>query len=270
MKHISRLWPTTIFLVPAFFVLLGCSGNRVAPTPNKAPVVVAATTPASMPAQPAPESPPLRHYKKFAEIPSEPFPGEGWQNLLDGHSLAGWGIVNFAGHGEVEMESGAVVLPMGDPFTGVTYTNPFPKVNYEIALDALRVMGTDFFCGLTVPVGESHCSLILGGWGGSLVGISSLDSMDASENEATKFKQFENGKWYRVRLRVTEKKIEGWIGDEKLIDVVTEGRKIALRPGEIERCAPLGIAAWQTTAMVREIKFRRVDGPDKPPKKQDY
>ena len=271
MKHNSRLWPTTIFLLSAVLALIGCAGNKSGPAPGKDPAVTSAA-PATAPTQPqtVPEAPAPRHYKKFAEMPSEPFPGDGWQNLFDGHSLAGWGVVNFAGHGEVEVESGAVVLPMGDPFTGVTYTNSFPKMNYEIGLEALRVMGTDFFCGLTVPVGESHCSLILGGWGGSLVGISSLDSMDASENETTKFKQFENGKWHRVRLRVTEKKIEVWIGDEKLVDVSTEGRRIALRPGEIERCAPLGIAAWQTTGMVREIKFRRVEGPDTPPKKQDY
>jgi hypothetical protein len=257
-------------LVSALLVLSGCATDKPDQPPTAAVAVVPATAPSPATAPPAAENAAPRHYKKFADMPFEPFPGEGWQNLLDGNSLTGWAVVNFAGHGEVEMESGSIVLPMGDPFTGVTYTNPFPKVNYEIALEAMRVMGTDFFCGLTVPVRDSHCSLILGGWGGSLVGISSLDSMDASENETTKFKQFENGKWHRIRLRVTERKIEAWIGDEKLVDVSIEGRKIALRPGEIERCAPLGIAAWQTTAMAREIKFRRVEGPETPPKKQDY
>ncbi len=92
-------------------------------------------------------------------------------------------------------------------------------MNYEVALDAMRVMGSDFFCGLTVPVGTNFCSLIVGGWGGSLVGISSLDGMDASENETTKFVSFESGRWYRIRLRVTEKKIEGWIDKDKLVDV---------------------------------------------------
>ena len=158
------------------------------------------------------------------------FPGEGWENLLDGQTLSAWRSINFAGHGEIEVESGAIVLPMGDPFTGINYTNPFPKMNYEIALEALRVMGTDFFCGLTVPVGDSFCSLILGGWGGSLVGISSLNGMDASENETTKFVQFENGKWQAVRMRVTEKKLQVWIGDDKIVDVMIEGRKMCALP----------------------------------------
>lgn len=42
---------------------------------------------------------------------------------------------------------------------------------------------SEFFCGLTVPVrtGTECVSLIVGGWGGSLVGISSIDGLDASE-----------------------------------------------------------------------------------------
>ena len=134
-------------------------------------------------------------------------------------------------------------------------------MNFEVALDAMRVMGSDFFCGLTVPVGTNSCSLIVGGWGGSLIGISSIDGMDASENETTKFSNFESGRWYRIRLRVTEKRIEGWIDKEKLVDVETSKRRISVRPGDIELCMPFGVAAWQTGAAMREIKYRRVSGP---------
>ena len=127
--------------------------------------------------------------------------------------------------------------------------------------DAMRVTGTDFFCGLTFPVRDSHCSLIVGGWGGSLVGISSIDNQDASENETTQFIGYENGRWYRIRLRVSETKIEAWIEQKKIVDVVTTGRKLSLRPGEIERSVPFGLATWVTTGAFREIKLRRVDGP---------
>ena len=151
--------------------------------------------------------------------------------MFDGQTLAGWRETAFAGHGEVHCQSGAIVLGMGSPFTGINWTNEFPKMNYEVALDAMRVMGSDFFCGLTVPVGTNFCSLIVGGWGGSLVGISSLDGMDASENETTKFKNFESGRWYRIRLRVTETKIQAWIDKEKLVDVETKDRRISVRPG---------------------------------------
>ena len=168
-----------------------------------------------------------------AQAPA-PFEGEGWQAMFDGRTLAGWRDTDFAGHGEVHCQAGVVVLNMGSPFTGINWTNEFPKMNYEVALDAMRLMGSDFFCGLTVPVGTNCCSLIVGGWGGSLVGISSLDGMDASENETTKFRNFESGRWYRIRLRVTEKKIQAWIDKEKLVDVAIADRRISVRPGEIE------------------------------------
>ncbi len=203
-----------------------------------------------------------------AAKPSAPFAGEGWESMFDGRSLTGWKETLFAGRGQVECRSGLLVFNMGDPFTGVNWTNDFPKMNYEVALDAMRLMGSDFFCGLTVPVGDSFCSLIVGGWGGSLVGISSFDGMDASENETTKFVTFETGRWYRLRLRVTKDRIEGWLDDKKLIDINTKGKTIALRPGDIEMSKPFGLASWQTSAAYRQIKMRRVDTPADPPRKE--
>jgi hypothetical protein len=190
-----------------------------------------------------------------------PFEGEGWESMFDGHSLAGWREAPFAGHGDVRLQSGVVIVTMGNPFTGINWTNDLPKVNYEVAFDAMRVMGSDFFCGLTVPVADSFCSLIVGGWGGSLVGISSLDGMDASENETTKFVSFQTGRWYRIRMRVTEKRLQVWIDKDRLVDVDIAEKKVSLRPGDIEISKPFGLAAWQTSAAYREIKFRKVSGP---------
>ncbi len=184
--------------------------------------------------------------------------------MFDGQTLEGWTVTKFAGGAEVEVRRGVILLNMGDPFTGINYTNEFPKVNYEIALDAMRVMGSDFFCGLTVPVKDSFCSLIVGGWGGGLVGISSLDGMDASENETTRYMNFEKGRWYRIRVRVTENRIEAWIDNEKTVNVVTTDRRISLRPGDIEMSKPMGIASWQTASALRAIKVRSVDGPAGP------
>ena len=206
-------------------------------------------------------------FKAAAAQASAPLEGTGWQSMFDGATLKGWRETQFAGRGEVACSSGLLVLNMGDPFTGVNWTNDFPPMNYEIALDAMRVMGSDFFCGLTVPVGTNNCSLIVGGWGGSLVGISSLDDMDASENETTKYVNFEQGHWYRIRLRVTPRRLEGWIDKDKLIDVITKDKKISLRPGDIELSAPAGIASWQSTAALRNIQWRAVEGPADPPKR---
>ena len=197
-----------------------------------------------------------------------PFEGEGWQPMFDGKTLTGWRETAFAGHGEVQCASGLVVLKLGDPFTGIQWTNAISKMDYEVALDAMRVSGSDFFCGLTVPAGTNFCSLIVGGWGGSLMGISSLDGMDASENETTHFKNFEQGRWYRIRLRITERRIEAWIDKEKVVNVDISEKRISLRPGDIELSKPFGIASYQTTAALREIKIRRVDGPADPLKQR--
>jgi len=210
---------------------------------------------------PAPVSAAPDVVKEASAKLSQPFEGEGWRDLFDGQSLTGWSETQFAGRGEVECRDGVILLKMGDPFTGISCTNDVPHINYEVALDAMRVMGSDFFCGLTVPVGDSFCSLIVGGWGGSLVGISSLNGMDASENETTKFVSFESRRWYRIRLRVTERKIQAWIDAEKLVDVDTTDKKISLRPGDIELSKPFGLACWQTSALLREIKLRPVSGP---------
>jgi hypothetical protein len=149
---------------------------------------------------------------------------------------------------------------MGAMLTGVNLlkTNDIPKYGYEIALDAMKTSGSDFFCGLTFRVGDSCCSLIVGGWGGGVVGISSLDGNDASLNETTKYKEFESNKWYRIRVRVTSTKLEAWIGDEQMVDVKLQDRRISVRPGEIESNQPFGIAAYQTTSALRNIQWRLV------------
>ena len=210
------------------------------------------TTKINVELQPLPE----RVLKEGATNSLPPLEGEGWQPMFDGKTLKGWRETEFAGRGEVECKPGVVALKMGDPFTGINWSNDFPKINYEIALDAMRASGSDFFCGLTVPVGNAFCSLIVGGWGGSVVGVSSLDGMDASENETTKFMNFDNGRWYRIRLRVTDKKIQVWIDKEKMVDVETAGKRISVRAGDIEMSKPFGLSAWETTAAFREMKFR--------------
>jgi hypothetical protein len=216
---------------------------------------------------PAPTAPP-RESDLLARAAAQPvatLEGEGWEALFDGRALRGWRVIDFVGGGRVEVVRGLIVLGAGDPFTGIVYTNPPPRLNYELALEAMRLSGSDFFCGLTFPVRESHCSLIVGGWGGSVVGLSSVDGMDASENETTQFIDFQTGRWYRIRLRVTEHKIEAWIEQKKVVNLTTTGRKISLRFGDIEKCVPLGISSWMTGAALREIKIRRLTAPDTPP-----
>lgn len=181
-------------------------------------------------------------------------------SLFDGESLGSWKEADFPGLGDIYIEDDAIYMNMGNYATGITWTGPLVRINYEIALEAMRVAGTDFFCGLTFPVGEAPCTLILGGWGGTLCGLSSLDYRDASENETTTFVSFEKGTWYHVRLRVTENRIEVWLDGESLIDVDTTGRHIDIRM-EMDPCMPLGIATWVTTGAVRNITLTKLPDP---------
>ncbi len=121
----------------------------------------------------------------------------------------------------------------------------------------MRVDGEDFFCGLTFPVNDGHCSLIVGGWRGKVVGLSNIDLMDAAENETTVLLDFETGRWYDIRLRVTSERIQAWIDVDRIVDVEITGRIIDVRY-EVEACRPLGIATWQTTGAVRNIILRKI------------
>ena len=181
-----------------------------------------------------------------------------WKKLFDGKSLHSWRVTNFGGEGDVAVEEGQIVLAMGSDLTGITWVEEFPSVSYEVTLEARRLAGNDFFCGLTFPVDKSPCSLIVGGWGGTVVGLSSIDGRDASENETGQLMNFEQGQWYLIRLRVTALKIEAWIDQKKVIDLATAHHKISIR-AEVELSRPFGIASWRTKAALREIKLRRIE-----------
>jgi hypothetical protein len=183
---------------------------------------------------------------------------EQWTPLFDGKSLTGWKLPDFSGAGEVNVKDGAIVLDMGNDLTGVNYTGAVPQQNYEVALEAQRQDGSDFFCALTFPVGNSHCTFVVGGWGGALVGISSINGEDASENETSQAKKFEKGRWYKIRVRVTKERLEAWIDDEQMVDLELEGKRIAMRPGEIESSKPLGIATYRTRGAIRDIRLRKL------------
>lgn len=204
--------------------------------------------------------------KKDPKVEAIYKPGK-WISLFDGKSMKGWKVTDFAGGGEIEVQKEfkgqpALIIPMGEALTGVTITNPVPKTSYEVEAEAMKVDGNDFWLGLTFPVGETHATLIMGGWGGAVVGISSFDGSDASENDTTDFIRFDNNKWYKVRLKVTPTKIETWLDGDKLIDQDLKDRRVHMRFGEIELSAPLGLATFQTTTAYRKLRIRRL--PTKP------
>lgn len=179
---------------------------------------------------------------------------DGWKSLFDG-TLTNWKNADFAGGVEPRIKDKALVVPAGGTLSGAVYTGETPKMNYEVRFEAMRLDGSDFFVGLTFPYGDSHASLIVGGWGGGLIGISSLDDQDAANNETASTRNFESLRWYKVRLVVKPDKIEAWIDDDQVVDVETTGRKVSTR-FDIDESKPFGLCTFQTTAAYKDIQVR--------------
>ena len=179
--------------------------------------------------------------------------------LFDGTNLDNWSKTDYAGKGEIFIDDNqTLVMEMGATLSGIHWTgDDLPVGNYEISLQARRTMGSDFFCGLTFPYKDNHATLILGGWGGSLIGISSIDDFDASENETGDAYIFEEKEWYDIRLQVMETKLKVFINGETVIDADVDGKKVAMRVGEIEMSVPLGITTYGTTGEFKNIVLRK-------------
>jgi hypothetical protein len=172
--------------------------------------------------------------------------------LFDGNSLDGWKITIFGGEGEIYLEDSTLVLSMGEGLTGLTWQQDFPVIGYRISLEARRTKGTDFFCGLTFPVNQQFCSLIVGGWGGTLVGISNIDGNDAARNFTKNIYPLGSQEWYKIDLKVTTDSIQAWIDDEQVVAFFHPRHQLSVRT-ETLLSRPLGIASWNTTAEIRNF-----------------
>lgn len=177
--------------------------------------------------------------------------------IFDGKTLDGWEITNFGPQGPVYISGNEIILGMGEGCTGITYKKDFPELDYKVTLEAKRVSGNDFFCGMTFPVGKDPCTLIVGGWGGAVVGLSSIDKKDASENETTKLMRFDSDRWYNICLMVDNDTIKALIDDEVVIDFAIGNKMLSIRP-EVELSKPFGITSWYTTAALRNIKLDKL------------
>lgn len=188
---------------------------------------------------------------------------DGWKKLFDGKSLDGWKASDFVAAGKVAVKDGTIVLERGDSMTGITYAGKdFPRKDYEVTFEGKKVSGSDFFCTTTFPVDDDYCSFVVGGWGGTVVGLSSLNGQDASSNETTKSKEFSKDQWYRVRIRISKNRIETWIDDEKLVDIDTSDLNLSIRL-ECQASRPFGIATWETAGAVRDLRVRSLTEADK-------
>lgn len=187
----------------------------------------------------------------------------GWKKLFDGMTLDGWKSSGFAGSGMISIKDGAIEIEKGKVMSGITYkAGDFPKMDYEVTLEARKTDGRDFFATTTFPVGDAFCSLVVGGWSGKVVGLSNLDSMDASSNETRKDLEFKQNQWYKIRIRVSTNRIEAWIGPDKVVDQDTTDRRIGIRI-ECTASKPFGMSTYQTSSQIRSIQVRSLTDKEK-------
>ncbi|MCL2117704.1 MAG: DUF1080 domain-containing protein [Planctomycetaceae bacterium] len=206
-----------------------------------------------------------------------------WTPLFDGKTLDGWSVSRIEADKKAEIKDGCIIVGRDDLASGVKYDKPFPKSNYEIMYQAKRVKGYDFFGTITFPVKESHCSFVAGGWSGSVIGLSSINGYDASENETSAFYEFKDKQWYQFRVRVSDDRITVWCypvdEDGKIIEAdkddpkaAAAGREEVEKPKadlalkdkrvstrlEVTFFQPLGISTWNTEGHLRDIKYREL------------
>ncbi len=180
------------------------------------------------------------------------------QVLFNGRDLDGWQIIkkyDFKNHGSITGKDGVLKLGKGSPASGVRVAGDFPKMNYQVELEARRVEGSDFFCGMTFPIHDAYCTLIIGGWGGGVVGLSNIDTMAAVENETTSYLEVENNRWYKVAVSVDEERVRVWIDNKEYANVKTKEHKFDIW-WEQEPAMPFGLVSWNTGAEFRNIKIK--------------
>jgi len=180
-------------------------------------------------------------------------------NLLDDKHSAHWQPSGIPDEGMVSVTKGEITLSTGLPMTGCKFAQwsalGLPGTNYAISYEAMRVEGDDIFGMCTFPVAshEAHATFVIGGWGGTLTGISSIDFKDASENSTRAEQRFANGVWHRVRIEVRPEEMRAWVNDRLVVNVSIKGRRVTLRPGFIDHCLPFGFATWNTVGKVRGV-----------------
>ncbi len=194
-----------------------------------------------------------------ASAPETPKQDAAAQSLFDGKSLGSWQSVDFGGEGAVKVENGVIKVAEGASLSGIRWTGKdLPRTDYELSLEAMKIDGTDFFCGIVFPVGKETCSFVAGGWGGGVTGLSSVDHMNASENETASDQTYVKNKWYTIRLRVTPAKIEVWLDTKQVVNLELASRQISVHPA-VESAAPLGITNYQTPSQYRNITLKKLN-----------
>lgn len=184
--------------------------------------------------------------------------GAEWRVLFDGADLSDWQTGVYGDPPEYELVEGGVVLPQTAWLSGLTYTAELPRTPYRLEVEATRRYGSDFFLGVTFPVRDAHLTLVLGGWGGGVTGLSCIDGRDASENDTRTTLHFPNGKRQRVVIDVSDERVTASVNGEVAVDRdLLPDEELSLRT-EVLASRPLGLAAFATSTTVHAVRVQEL------------
>lgn len=175
-----------------------------------------------------------------------------------------WGMLDFGFNSEPTATPDLLTIPSSERLSGLNYLDDVDGLlgpgrdHYEIELQARRTRGNDIFLGLTFPVGpKQSASLILGGWGGGICGITAVDGQSANDNPYKTIHTFDNNRWYRVKLQVTPTRVRAWLDGERLFTVEQAQVKAFSVRDEVEPTVPLGLFTFASSAEIKDFKVRR-------------
>jgi hypothetical protein len=168
-----------------------------------------------------------------------------------------WRPFQFGGDGIHRVEPERLVLEPGAPLTGGAFDVALPKDRYEIEFEAQRLSGIDFFCGLTFPTVRGELTLVLGGWGGTVCGLSSLDGSDASDNETRTLRHFPDAREVAVRIHVDGEEVCVFLDGAPFLSAHLAGKQVTVR-AEVEPCRPFGFCCYLVTAKLSHLRWRRL------------
>ncbi|MCY3021135.1 MAG: SUMF1/EgtB/PvdO family nonheme iron enzyme, partial [Planctomycetota bacterium] len=175
-----------------------------------------------------------------------------WISLFDGKTLDGWELQKGKDgeKGKARVEAGNITLTEGNPAAAIQWKGQFPTTNYEIELEAMRIQRIYCFCALAFPLGRQSATLVVGDAGGKVVGLDGVDGKDAWQNITGRRMDFEGMRWYRVRLRVTEPRVEAWVDDTLMVDLPTAGHQFGGQTPSIT------LFTYKADGAIRNIRFR--------------
>jgi hypothetical protein len=201
-----------------------------------------------------------------------------WVDLFDGKSLGQWqAVAHFpdalhkkadGAGGQVRVDDGQILIEPGNPLSGITWRAPFPSIDYEVEVEARRVDQLNAFCNLIFPIGDSSSALYVGAKRGTMAGLFQVDGRFFLDgNVTTRERQFEHGRWYRVRLRVTDERVAAWVDDERLFSISRAAHVLGVAPRSAAPLLPFGVGTFNAGSALRAIRMRTRKPPDALPDK---